>query len=307
MDFQPCALAVEWELPLLLNESDKQLFMKNTIMPDLENKVVLTVATTGAWPSKNENPNVPLQPREIADEVYACWKAGASVAHIHVRDDEGKASMSYEKFVETLEYIRAADCNIVLNTTTSGGIGLTDEIRMKPFMGLRPEMASYDCGTMNWMHTTVFENNPKFLEKLGLAMQECNVKPEIEIFDAGMIYNALYYLKQGVLKAPLHFQFCLGTPGGMAATVENLVFLKSLIPAGSTWSAFGVGKGHMPILYATLALGGHIRIGMEDNVYYSKGVLAESNVQFVHRAKRIIEEIGKTVATPDEARQILGV
>jgi uncharacterized protein (DUF849 family) len=290
-----------------LNESDKQLFIKNKIMSDLENKVVLTVATTGAWPSKNENPNVPLQPREIADEVYACWKAGASVAHIHVRDDEGKASMSYEKFVETLEYIRATDCKIVLNTTTSGGIGLTDEIRMKPFMGLRPEMASYDCGTMNWMHTTVFENSPKFLEKLGLAMQNCNVKPEIEIFDAGMIYNALYYLKQGVLKAPLHFQFCLGTPGGMAATVENLVFLKSLIPVGSTWSAFGVGKGHMPILYATLALGGHIRIGMEDNVYYSKGVLAESNVQFVLRAKRIIEEIGKSVATPDEARQILGV
>ena len=250
-------------------------------MSDLENKVILTVATTGAWPSKNDNPNVPLQPREIADEIYACWKAGASVAHIHVRDDENKASMCYEKFSETIEYIRTTDCNIVLNTTTSGGIGLTDEIRMKPFMELLPEMASYDCGTMNWMHTTVFENNPKFLEKLGLAMQECGVKPEIEIFDAGMIYNALYYLKQGVLKAPLHFQFCLGTPGGMTATVENLVFLKSLIPAGSTWSAFGVGKGHMPILYATLALGGNIRIGMEDNVYYNKGVLAESNVQFV--------------------------
>ena len=276
-------------------------------MGDLDNKVVLTVATTGAWPSKDDNPGVPLQPREIADDIYACWKAGASVAHIHVRDDEDKASMSYEKFKETIDYVRATDCNIVLNTTTSGGLGLTDEIRMKPFSELKPEMASYDCGTMNWMHSTVFENSPKFLEKLGLKMQESGVKPEIEIFDAGMIYNALYYLKQGVLKAPLHFQFCLGTPGGMTATVENLVFLKNLIPEGSTWSAFGVGKGHMPILYAALALGGNIRIGMEDNVYFQKGVLAESNVQFVERAKRIIEEMGKSVATPDEARQILSL
>ncbi len=276
-------------------------------MADLENKVILTVAVTGAWPSKDDNPAVPLTPREIADDVYACWKAGASVAHIHVRDDEGKASMSYEKFEEALGYIRKTDCDIVLNTTTSGGIGLTDDIRMKPFIELRPEMASYDCGTMNWMHTTVFENRPEFLEKLGLKMQDCNVKPEIEIFDAGMVYNALYYLKQGVLKAPLHFQFCLGTPGGMAATVENLVFLKNLIPQGSTWSAFGVGKGHIPILFATLALGGNIRIGMEDNVYYSKGVLAESNVQFVERAKRIITEFGKGVATPDEARKILNI
>lgn len=276
-------------------------------MSDLSNKVVLTIATTGAWPTKKENPNVPLTPKEIADDVYACWKAGASVAHIHVRDDEGNASMSYEKFKETLDYIRATDCNIVLNTTTSGGIGLTDEVRIKPFSELRPEMASYDCGTMNWMHSTVFENRPEFLEKLGLKMQECNVKPEIEVFDAGMIYNALYYLKKGVLKAPLHFQFCLGTPGGMTATVENLVYLKSLIPEGSTWSAFGVGKGHMPIMYTALALGGNIRIGMEDNVYYKYGELAESNVQFVERAKRLIEDMGKEVATPDEARQILGV
>jgi len=276
-------------------------------MGELDNKVILTVACTGAWPSKQDNPNIPLQPREIADEVYACWKAGASVAHIHVRDDEWKASMSFEKFKEAVEYIRATDCSIVLNLTTSGGLGLTDEIRMKPFMELKPEMASYDCGSMNWLHTSVFENSPRFLEKLGLTQQENGVKPEIEVFDTGMIYNALYYLKQGVLKAPLHFQFCLGTPGGMAATIENLVFMRRLIPEGSTWGAFGVGREHLPILYTTVAMGGHIRVGMEDNIYYSKGVLAKSNMEFVERAKRIVAEIGKSVATPDEARQILGL
>ena len=276
-------------------------------MSNLDNKVILTVAPTGAWPTKKETPYVPLQPREIADEIYACWKAGASIAHIHVRDDEDKSSMSFEKFEETVGYIRETDCDIVINLTTSGQLGLDDEARMKHVIELKPDIASYDCGSMNWMHSSVFENSPRFLEKLGLAMQENNVKPEIEIFDAGMIYNALYYLKKGILKAPLHFQFVLGAAGGMDATVENLVFLKSLLPENCTWGALGIGKGHLPIMYAALALGGHVRVGMEDNVFYSKGVLAKSNVEFVERTKRIVQELNKEIASPDEARQILGL
>jgi uncharacterized protein (DUF849 family) len=272
----------------------------------MENKVILTVATTGAWPSKKDTPYIPLQPEEIAEEVYACYKAGASVAHIHVRDDEDKASMSFEKFEKTVKLIRER-CDIVINLTTSGGLGLTDEIRMKPFIELKPELASYDCGTMNWMHSTIFENSPRFLEKLGLAMQENNVKPEIEIFDAGMVYNALHYLKKGILQGPLHFQFVLGAPGGMAATVENLLFLKSLIPADSTWGALGIGKQHLPIMYAALALGGNVRVGMEDNIYYAPKQLAKSNVEFIERTKRIVAELGKEIATPAETRAILGL
>jgi 3-keto-5-aminohexanoate cleavage enzyme len=272
----------------------------------MENKVILTVATTGAWPSKKDTPYVPLQPEEIADEVYACYKAGASIAHIHVRDDEDKASMSFEKFEKTVKLIRER-CDIVLNLTTSGGIGLTDEVRMKPFIELKPELASYDCGSMNWMHSTVFENSPSFLEKLGTAMLANNVKPEIEIFDAGMVYNALYYLKKGILEGPLHFQFVLGAAGGMAATVENLVFLKSLIPEGSTWSALGIGKQHLPIMYAALALGGNVRVGMEDNIFYAPKQLSKSNVEFVERTKRIAAEMGKEIATPAETRAILGL
>lgn len=277
-------------------------------MSDLSNKVILTVATTGAWPKKENTPYVPITPAEIAEEVYACWKAGASMAHIHVRDDEANASMDYDKFEETVSLIRAKkDCNIVLNLTTSGGIGLSDEIRMKPFINLKPELASYDCGSMNWQNNCVFENSPAFLEKLGNTMQEVGVKPEIEIFDVGMISNALYYLNKGVLKAPLHFQFVLGAAGGMPATVDNLVYLKNLVPKDCTWSALGIGKGHLPIMYTALALGGNIRVGMEDNILYGKGQLAKSNVEFVERAKRVIEDFGKEVATPDEARQILGV
>lgn len=272
----------------------------------MKNKVILTVATTGAWPQKKDTPYIPLQPEEIADEICACAKAGASIAHIHVRDDENQASMSFEKFEQTVKLVRSR-CDIVINLTTSGGLGLLDEIRMKPFVELKPEMASFDCGSMNWMHSTVFENNPKFLEKLGLTMQENNVKPEIEVFDAGMVYNALYYLKKGILKAPLHFQFVLGVPGGMTATVENLMYLKSLIPQDATWGALGIGKQHLPIMYAALALGGHVRVGMEDNIYYRSGELARSNVEFIERTKRIATELDKQIATPAEARAILGL
>ncbi|HAL73481.1 MAG TPA: 3-keto-5-aminohexanoate cleavage protein [Clostridiales bacterium] len=276
-------------------------------MADLKNKVILTVAPTGAWPSKQDNPAVPLQPEEIAADVYACWKAGASVAHIHVRDDNNKSSMDYNKFCEAVKLIRATDCDIVLNLTTSGQLGLEDEARMQHVIDLKPEMASYDAGSMNWLHTSVFENSPRFLEKLGKVMIENGVKPEIEVFDVGMIYNALYYLKKGILQAPLHFNLVLGAAGGISATVENLVFMKSLLPADCTWSAFGIGAGHLPILYATLALGGHLRVGFEDNVMYAKGVLAESNSQFVERTKRIVKEFNKEIATPDEAREILGL
>lgn len=280
-------------------------------MADLKNKRIITVATTGAWPTKENTPNVPIEPHEIAEEIYNCWKAGAAIAHIHCRNNEGKAAMIFEKFEEAVSLIRARkDCDIIINLTTSGGVNLLEDDRIKPFFELVPEMASYDCGTMNWQHTTIFENNPKFLERLGTLMQQKGVKPEIEVFDPGMIYNAGYLLKKEYLKAPLHFQFCMGVPGGIGASTKNLVFMKDTmeeVAPGSTWSAFGVGASAMEILYATVAMGGHVRVGMEDNVYYKKGVLADSNMQFVSRARRIIEEFGCEAASPEEARQILGL
>ena len=280
-------------------------------MNDLKNKRIITVATTGAWPTKENTPNVPIEPHEIAEEIYSCWKEGAAVAHIHCRDDNGKAAMVFEKFEETVRLIRAKeDFDISLNITTSGGVNLKEEDRLRPFYELRPEMCSYDCGTMNWQHNAVFENNPAFLEKLGLMCRETDVKPEIEVFDPGMIYNAGYYIKRGILKPPCHFQFCMGVAGGIKASTKNLVFMKETmdeVAPGSTWSAFGVGAGAMEILYAAVAMGGNIRVGMEDNVLYQKGVLAESNMQFVARAKRVIEEFGCEAATPDEARTLLGL
>ncbi len=272
----------------------------------MDNKVIITVATTGAWPSKKDNPNIPLTPKEIAEDVFECWKAGAAIAHLHMRDDDGQGTMDKEKFRETILLIREK-CDIIINCTTSGDLNATDENRMAHLIELKPEMASYDAGSMNWMHNSLFLNTPQFLEKLGATMIENQVKPEIEIFDAGMVYNALYYLKKGFLKAPLHFQFVLGAAGGTAATVENLVYLKSLIPKDSTWSALGIGSGHIPIMLTGIAMGGHLRVGMEDNVFYAKNQLATSNAELVARAARLIRESNKTVASSEDARNIFGL
>lgn len=281
-------------------------------MNNLENKRIISVAVTGAWPTRKDNPTLPVTPQEIADDVYECWKAGAAVAHIHVRNDDGTPSTEFERYKETIEKIREKkDCDICINITSSGGtLGAgsddeDDEARIKPIRELLPEMCSYDCGTLNWQYNTIFENHPRFLEKLGLETQKLNVKPEIEIFDPSMIYAAEYYMKKGILKAPCHFQLILGVAGGVKATIEDLVMLKNRLPEGSTWAASGIGRGHVPIMMATIAMGGHLRVGLEDNVFYSKGVPAKGNVQLVSRAKRLLEEAGYEAATPDEAREIL--
>jgi len=277
-------------------------------MANLKNKRVITAALCGSWATKDLNPAVPYTAEEIAKDAYECWKAGAAIVHIHVRNDDGTPSTDYKLYKAAVDRIREyKDCDVCINITSSGSVGFGDEERIYPLQQLLPELASYDAGTLNWQHRTIFENSPAFLEKLGYALQESNVKPEIEIFDAGMIYNAIHYIKTGVLKAPCHFQLVLGCAGGMTNTVENLVFLKNLIPEGSTWAGCGISTGHLPIMSATIAMGGHLRVGLEDNVYYGKGVLAESNAQLVARAKQMLEINGLEAATPDEAREIYGL
>ena len=277
-------------------------------MSDLSKKRVITAALCGSWPTKDMNPAVPYTPEEIAEEAYNCWKAGAAIVHVHVRNADGTPSTDFALYKETVDRIRAhKDCDVCINITSSGSVDFGDEERIYPLQQLLPELASYDAGTLNWQHRTVFMNPPSFLEKLGYALQESNIKPEIEIFDAGMIYNTIYYMKKGVLKAPCHYQIVLGCAGGLTSTVENLLFLRNMLPEGSTWAACGIGHGHLPIMMATIAMGGHLRVGMEDNVYYKRGVLADNNAQFVARAKRLLEEADLEAATPDEARQIYGL
>lgn len=276
----------------------------------MQDKRIISAALTGNWGNKSNNPAIPITPKEIAESAYEAYQAGAAIVHLHMRDEEGYPTMRADRFLETIALIKEK-CDVIINMTSSGEHTLTsiapDDARVQPFYQVKPDMGSYDCGTMNWMHKTIFENSPQLLEKLGRAYQEIGVKPELEIFDGGMIYTTLYYLKKGILKAPLHYQFIMGAPGGMDGTVRNLVYLQSLIPEGSTWSASGLGAAHLPILMATLAMGGHVRVGLEDNIYYEKGVLAKSNAQLVERAARIIKASDMQVATVAEAREILGL
>ena len=273
-------------------------------------KVIITAALTGAVTPKEKNASIPLTPAEIAEDAYACWKAGAAIVHLHMRNDEGIGCMDDKKFAETIRLLRAKeDCDVIINCTSSGdntgtATDATRMLHMQTVDGI--EMGSYDAGSFNWMPGGVFENSPQFLEKLGEVYLERGIKPEIEIFDSGMLGVTDYFVKQGHLPVPCHFQFCLGVLGAMPATVENLQYLVSKIPEGSTWSAFGVGAQHLPIMYAALALGGNIRVGLEDNVYYSKGVPA-TNVMLVERAVKAVEIFGKQPATPAEAREILGI
>ena len=269
-------------------------------------KVIITVAPTGAWGQKTDCPFIPLTPSEISQEISECADVGASIAHIHARDEFGKESISPIIFTDIVEKTTKLNDKIILNLTTAGPP--PNENRMLHIHMLKPEMASYDCGSLNWNHKSVFINDPPFLEALGMAMQSSGTKPEIEIFDVGMMHNALYYLQKGILKPPLHFQFVLGVPGGMPATVKNLIFLTEMLPENATWSALGIGKNALPIMYAALALGAHgIRVGFEDNFYLSKGLMAHSNRELVEQAVHIVKQFNKIPATPDDAREILSL
>lgn len=204
-----------------------------------KSKVIVTAALTGAVTTKKDNPNLPTQPEEIAASALACCDAGASAVHIHVRDDNDAASMRFDKFAETVKLIRDAGSPLVLNLTSSGGQGFSWEERIRPFRELKPELASFDAGTMNWLNSVVFMNEPEFLELCGKEMIAAGVKPEIEIFDIGMLNTAKYYIRKGIIQESAHFQLCLGAAGGMEATTENLLYLVNHLPEKCTWSAFG--------------------------------------------------------------------
>lgn len=269
-------------------------------------KLIITVATTGAVTSRSEHPGLPLHPEEIADAVCESHEAGASVAHIHIRDGEGNPSMSLDKFAKTVELIRAR-CDIILNLTTSGGRGipLTDEDRFA-HLALKPEMCSMDCGSINFGNR-IFENSPTFLRKLGEATIKANVKPEIEVFDTAMLTNAITLAKEGLILNPLHVQFVLGVRGGMQGTPRNLLFLVENLPPDATWSVIGIGRAHLPLATMAIHMGGHVRVGFEDNVVYRKNQLAESNAQFVKRVVRLADEFERPIATVAETRQILNL
>lgn len=267
-------------------------------------KLIITCALVGAEVTREQQPNLPLTPQEIADAAYEAWQAGASIAHIHVRDAEGHASQDRELYRQAIELIKEK-CDIIVQVSTGGAVWMTPEERLQP-VTLKPEMATLTVGTVNF-GDDVFMNTPKHIEAFALAMQEHGVRPELEIFDVGMITNALRLLDKGLISAPLHFDFVLGVPGAIAGTPENLMHMVKLIPPGSTWSVAGIGRAQLPLNTMAILLGGHVRVGFEDNIFYKKGVLATSNAQFVERIVRLANELGREVATPAEARKVLNL
>lgn len=267
-------------------------------------KLIITAALTGAEVTKDICPALPVSPDEIAEAAYECWKAGAAVVHVHARDAEGNPTQSYDVYKEICDKIKAK-CDIIVQPSTGGATWHTPDERLQP-VELKPEMATLSCGTCNFGNE-VFMNSEEYMEKFAKRMQELGVKPELEIFERGMIENAKMLIKKGLINTPAHFDFVLGVPGAAPGNPEDLMFMVNQLPAGSTWTVAGIGRSETPLAVLAIILGGNVRVGFEDNIYYSKGVKAKSNAELVERVVRMAKEIGREVATPDEARAILGL
>lgn len=267
-------------------------------------KLIITAAICGAEVTKEHNPNVPYTVEEIGREAEIAYKAGASIIHLHVRYDDGTPTQDKERFRECIEEIKKRCPDVIIQPSTGGAVGMSDEERLQP-VGLLPEMATLDCGTLNFGGDEIFVNTENTIKNFGKVMIEKGVKPEIEVFDKGMVDYAIKYAKQGYILEPMHFDFVLGVQ--MTATARDLAFMVDSIPAGSTWTVAGVGRHEMPMAAIGIAMGGHVRVGFEDNVYLEKGVLAKSNGELVEKVVRIAKELGREIATPDEAREILGL
>ncbi len=267
-------------------------------------KLIITTALTGNVPTREMNPALPVTPGQIARDVRACAHAGAALFHIHARDAKEKPSLDIEAYKAIVREVKQACPDVIVQLSTGARAGKDWEDRACP-VRLLPEMGSFTTGSNN-LPGIIYENSPPFIEFLAKVFQETGVKPEIEIFEAGMINNALFLLKKGYLTAPLHFNFVLGAPGSMPGSVRNLVFLSDSIPEGATWTVSGIGKNEIPLAAAAIAMGGHVRVGLEDNLFMPDGSKA-SNPKLVEAVAAIAKTVGRPVAGPDEARQILGL
>jgi 3-keto-5-aminohexanoate cleavage enzyme len=267
-------------------------------------KLIITVCITGAEVTRQQQPALAITPDEIAQDAYECFQAGASIVHVHARNIDGSATQSLEIYRQIKEKI-AEKCNIIFQPSTGGAVWHSFEERMQPLF-LNPEMASLSCGSCNF-GDDLFVNTNEYIEKFAKEMKERNIKPEIEIFERGMIENAMRLVKKGLLELPVHFDFVMNVPGAIPGTIDDLVYLRRSIPESCTWTVAGIGRTELPLAAHAIAMGGHVRVGFEDNIYYSKGVLAKSNAELVERVVRLAKELERPVATPDEARQILGI
>jgi len=274
-------------------------------------KVIVTVSLTGGVQTKKDNPNLPEQPDEIAADAYACFNEGASVAHLHARDKDGKPTGDVEIFKEIHAAIRAK-CNMIIQDSTGGGPGLTFEQRLA-CLDAEPEMASLNMGSM--LRTigatagTTWANPRPELERFAAEMKKRNIKAEMEIYHHGMIREMKNFIDKGLIEKPYYVNLVMGMAyqGAVEATADNLTSLVHLLPVDTIFNCCAVGRAQIPITTLSVLLGGQMRVGMEDNIYWAKGELAKSNAQLVAKSVRIIKDLGYEIASPDEAREIIGL
>ncbi len=269
-------------------------------------KLIITAAICGAEVTKEQNPKVPYTIEEIAHEAYLAYKAGASIIHLHVREDDGTPTQGRERFKKCIEAIKELCPDAIIQPSTGGAVGMTNDERLQP-VDLLPEMATLDCGTCNFGGDDIFINTENTIKYFGKKMIELNIKPEVEVFDKGMIDMAIRLNKKGYIKSPMHFNFVMGVNGGISATPRDLVFMAGSIPEGSTFTVSGIGRSQFNMAAMAIIMGGHVRVGFEDNLYLSKGVLASSNGEMVEKVVRLAKELAREIATPEEAREILGL
>lgn len=269
-------------------------------------KLIITAAICGAEVTKEQNPAVPYTVEEIVREAKSAVDAGAAIVHLHVREDDGTPTQSKARFKECMDAIYKECPDVIIIPSTGGAVGMTAEERLQP-TELFPEMATLDCGTCNF-GDDVFENTMPTMRAFGKRMLENNIKPEYECFEMGHLDTILTMARKGqVSGAPMQFNFVLGVPGCTPATVQNLAWLVNNIPAGSTWTATGIGRYAFQLAAPAIVMGGHVRVGFEDNLYLERGVLAKSNGELVAKVVRLAKELGREVATSAEAREILGL
>ena len=288
----------------------------------MNKNVIITCAVTGAGDMIAKHPDIPVTPEQVADAVISAAKAGAAVAHIHVRDPKtSKGSRDVELFRESVERVRASDTDVIINLT--GGMGggwfpgsgdpslpgpdtdmVGPEERLAHVELLRPDICSLDCGTMNFGDNEIYISTPQYLKTMAKMVKDWGVKPELEVFDLGQIWFAQQLIDEGLIDSPPLFQICLGIPWGAPANSESMLALRNALPPGSNWAGFGISRMEMPMVAQAILLGGNVRVGLEDNLYLDKGGLA-TNAELVGRAVEIIERLGSRVASPDEAREIL--
>jgi 3-keto-5-aminohexanoate cleavage enzyme len=267
-------------------------------------KLIITAAITGAETTKKMNPNLPCSPEEQADAAFAAWQAGASIVHLHVRDKNEQPSQSLELFEKVTSLIRNR-CDLIIQFSTGGAVGTPVQERMAP-LKLKPEMASLNVGSINF-GDEVFENLPKDIDALAKEMTRLNIKPEIEVYDLGMLEYGVSLVRSGAIPSPAHFQFVLGTKYGISGAPENLFTMKSKLPEGCTFAVAGIGRNQLQLAPLAIVSGGHVRVGFEDNLYFSKGVLADSNAQFVKRIADLSKILQRELANPKEAKEILKI